>query len=66
MASWRLLMKARQLTKDPGSELLYLGLPSTVGRVGKQKVIKRHHLKIPAHITSLVTAFFTQNETDTY
>lgn len=38
-------MKARQFPKDPGEELLYLGLPSTRVCERNQKVMKIHHLK---------------------
>lgn len=57
-----LLMRAGQPIKDPGSELLYLGLLNSEVCVGNQKVIKTHHLKIHICIMSPATAFCTQNE----
>lgn len=59
-------MKARQLMKDPGIELLYLVLPNIRVRVGYKKIIKIHYLKIRIYIMSPATAFFTQNETGLY
>lgn len=55
-------MKVRQLTKDPGTELLYHTLPNIGVCVGNQKVIKIHHLKIHIGLMSPATSFFMQNE----